>query len=157
MDELKMKTTRTLNNLRNTLLGKIYVYLKDTETKEKFLADAKAEEYSFGKTELPKIIEDNIISVKKNNQLCHVGYIGRIEFQCNGGDGASGRFHRIDYARYKHGDEDYYYHYDASERIRSNGSSAGSELWSLRCSELTEKSIDDDNAAGDEWYNNGKH
>ena len=98
--------------------GKVYVYLKDTETKKKFLADAKAEGYSFGKTELPEMIEDNIISVKKNKQLCHVGSMGRIEFQCNGGDDAGGRFHRIDYARYKHGDEDYNYHYDASERIK---------------------------------------
>lgn len=113
-----METIRTLNNLRNSLSGKIYVYLKDTDTKKKFSADAKAEGYSFGKAELPEIIGDNIISLKKNKQLCYVGSMGRIEFQCNGGDNACGRFHRIDYARYRRGDEDYYYCFDSSEKIK---------------------------------------
>ena len=113
-----METIRTLKDLRNALPGKIYIYLKDTGTKKKFLADARAEGYSFGKSELPETIEDNIISLKKNKQLCYVGSMGRIEFQCNGGSNAKGKFHRIDYARYKRGDEDYYYCFDPSERVK---------------------------------------
>ena len=90
---------RTLENLRKLYHGKIYVHLKDNKTRKAFLSDAKTEGYSFGEFGLPESIEDNIVSLKKNKRLCYVGAIGRIEFQCNGGSGAKGRFHRIDYAR----------------------------------------------------------
>ncbi|MCR5636675.1 MAG: hypothetical protein K6F76_05820 [Clostridiales bacterium] len=102
-----MKSKRTLENLRKSLPGKVYMYLKDEDTMKAFLADAKNEGYSFGKMGLPEIILDSIISLKENKQLCYVGVIGRLEFQCNGGDNAGWGFHRIDYAEYISGSEDY--------------------------------------------------
>lgn len=96
---------RTLNELRNNLSGKIYLYLKDEKTKKEFISAARSEGYKFGKEGLPENVTDNIISLKKNKNLCYVGYIGRIEFQC-----AESRYlHRIDYAKYSAGYEQYYY------------------------------------------------
>ena len=102
-----MKSKRTLDNLRESLPGKVYLYLKDKATMKAFLSDAKNEDYSFGETGLPEIIHDSIISLKENKQLSYVGTIGRIKFQCNGGDNAGGSFHRINYAEYISGSEDY--------------------------------------------------
>ena len=102
-----MKSKRTLENLRESLQGKIYLYLKDDDTMKAFLSDAKNEGYRFGETGLPEIIGDSIISLRENKQLSYVGTVGRIEFQCNGGDNAGGNFHRIHYAEYKIGSDDY--------------------------------------------------
>ena len=101
---------RTLGNLRDALKGKIYLYFRDECTKAKFLSDAKAEGYGFGDNGLPAVLQDNIISLKSDNKLCYVGTVGRIEFQCNGGDNARKNFHRIDYYNYICGVRDFYFH-----------------------------------------------
>lgn len=100
---------RTFDNLRKTLKGKIYLYLKDAETERQFIEDAQAEGYRFGSISPADSLADNIISLCEDKQLSHVGAIGRIAFQCNGGSGARGRFHRIDYAIFRRGDNNYYY------------------------------------------------
>ncbi len=102
-----METERSLTGLRDSLTGKVRVYLKDHKTAAEFLADAKAEGWSFGELGLPDDIRDNVVALKENRQLCCLGHIGRIEFQCNGGDNPEGGYHRIDYAKYKNGDKDY--------------------------------------------------
>ena len=93
---------RTLTSLRNSLDGKIYVYCKDAETAQEFIADAEAEGYHYGKLRPSESPADNIIALHDDKQLAHVGAIGRMDFQSGGG-------HRIDYAKYKNGDTDYYY------------------------------------------------
>lgn len=100
---------RTLDNLRKSLKGKIYLYLKDAETERRFIEDAQAEGYRFGSISPADSPADNIISLCEDKQLSHVGAIGRITFQCNGGSGARKTFHRIDYAKYKNGDRHYKY------------------------------------------------
>ncbi|MBQ6569972.1 MAG: hypothetical protein IJL87_06925 [Clostridia bacterium] len=113
-----MKNERTLENLRNSLPGKIYLYLKDDDTRARFLSDARAEGCRFGKYGLPEVLDDEIISLGKNKQLSFLGTIGRIEFQCGGGSNAHGRFHRIDYAKYINGDEDFYFYNDPSVQVK---------------------------------------
>lgn len=79
------KAIRTLNQLRENLDGKIYIYLKDEKTIKIFFENAEAEGYLFGKTKPSQSPMDNIVSLKKNKMLAYVGAIGRMEFQCNGG------------------------------------------------------------------------
>ncbi len=104
-----MEEKRTLTALRDSLPGRIYVFLKDEKTKTEFLADAKAEGWSFGDTGLPDALQDDIIAVNGNKQLCYVGFVGHTAFGAGGGSDADVRFHRIDYSKYKRGDKDYKY------------------------------------------------
>ena len=101
---------RTLDHLRNTHAGKVYVYLKDEETEKRFYADAEAQGYRFGQLRPSDSPPDDMIALEQDKQLSHVGFVGRIAFQCNGGDCPKGEFHRIDYAAYLRGNKDYYIH-----------------------------------------------
>ncbi|MBQ7637337.1 MAG: hypothetical protein IJS90_00365 [Clostridia bacterium] len=103
----KANDYRTLDALRNSLEGKIYLYLKDGETVTRFLEDAREQGYLFGEFAPDEAHRDNLVSLKKEKQLAHVGTVGRIEYMCNGGDGSRGRFHRIDYSKYVNGDKEY--------------------------------------------------
>lgn len=100
---------RTLKNLRNGLKGKIHIFLKDSKTAMQFLIDAENEGYKIGKRKPTECDTDTFFALG-NNQLSYLNSIGRICFQCNGGDNAKGKYHRIDYAKYRNGDVDYYYH-----------------------------------------------
>ena len=101
---MKKTEERTLDLLRRTLKGTIYICLKDEQTVNRFYDDAQKQGYRFG-TILPENSpRDEIISLKSGRQLSHVGFVGRIAFQCNGGSSAGGTFHRIDYAAYIKGD-----------------------------------------------------
>ncbi len=104
-----MKTDRTLHDLRNKLQGKIYIYLKDADTKKQFAQAAEKEGYRFGDIAPTQAAPDDLIAMKDNEQLAHVGFVGRIAFQCNGGSNPKGSFHRIDYAKYAAGEKRYYY------------------------------------------------
>lgn len=100
---------RTLKNLRNTLKGKIHIYLKDSKTAMRFLIDAENEGFKIGKRKPTECDADTFFSLG-SNQLSYLNSIGRICFQCNGGSNSEGDYHRIDYAKYRNGDADYYYH-----------------------------------------------
>lgn len=100
---------RTLDHLRNTRKGKIYVWLRDADTIRRFYADAQAQGYRFGQIKPSGSPPDDIIALGRNKQLSHVGFVGRLAFQCNGGNCPKGTFHRIDYARYVSGEKKYDY------------------------------------------------
>lgn len=108
---------RTLNELSNSLKSKVHIYLKDRKTAMQFLIDAENEGYKIGNKKPTECDTDNIISLD-NNKLSYVGLCGRVCFQCNGGSGYEGVYHRVDYSKYKRGDSDYYFnskeyeHYD---------------------------------------------
>ena len=97
---------RTLDRLRNSLNGKIYLYLKNDETVKRFAREAEAEGYRFGTISPADSPADEIVALCGNRQLAHVGFVGRTAIQC-GGSGAKGRFHLIDYAKYKRGDKNF--------------------------------------------------
>lgn len=99
---------RTLKNLRKNLKGKIHIYLRDTKTAMQFLIDAENEGFKIGKRKPTECDTDTFFSLG-NNQLSYLNSIGHICFQCNGGSGSKGKYHRIDYSKYKRGDIDYYY------------------------------------------------
>ena len=97
---------RTLEALRNSLEGKIHIYLRDDKTAVEFLKDAENEGYRFGKIKPTENHISDIIALEKNKQLSYVTFCGRVCFQSGGGRMKDeGLYHRIDYAGYKNGDE----------------------------------------------------
>lgn len=98
---------RTLDQLRSARKGRIYLYLRDGDAIRQFTADAEAEGYRFGTVRPSESPADDLIALGEGRQLSHVGAVGRMAFQCGGGSGAKGAFHRIDYARYRRGDKTY--------------------------------------------------
>lgn len=100
-----MKTEeRTLEHLRNSLRGKIYVLLNDEETQTLFFADAGAQGWTFGGTQPCDSPRDDLIALENEKQLSHVGFVGRIALQCRGGSGAKRNFHCVDYAKFRRGE-----------------------------------------------------
>lgn len=98
---------RTLDALRNTLDGKIYIYCKNETTAKEFLAAAEKEGYRFGTFKPTDNKTDDFIALEDNKQLSYVGFVGRIAIQCNGSGNAN--LHIIDYAKFKDGKDDYYF------------------------------------------------
>ncbi len=100
-----MKNSKTLTNLRNTLNGKIYIYLKNEEISRKFLLDAESEGFCFGQIKPSQSSLPDIVALEKDKQLSHVGIIGHIAFGCKS---YNNNIHRVDYQRYINGDNDYF-------------------------------------------------
>lgn len=101
-----MKTennTRRLDELRNGVKNKIYIYLGNEKIGKQFLKNAENEGYRFGKIKPTDNDWDNIISLKKNKQLSFVGFVGHIEFQCGG----NGDLLRVDYEKYINGNHNF--------------------------------------------------
>ena len=100
---------RTLEDLRNSLQGKVHVYLKDESTMKRFFSDAESQGWMFGAAKPSDSPLDSIVSLKEEKQLSFLGIAGRICFQTNGGGNSKRTYHRIDYAKYKDGNDDYYF------------------------------------------------
>ncbi len=103
-----MENTRTLVNLRNSLKGRVYIYLKNEAVCQKLLQNAKEEGYRFGEREIDSTDGARIIALEAKRQLGYVGFVGHLAFQCNGGDGNT-EFYRVDYNKYIRGYKDFYY------------------------------------------------
>ena len=97
-------TNRTIENLRKSLNGKVYLYFESSEICAEFLKDAEEEGYLFGERKPTQVRTDNILALLRRKQLCYVGIIGRIAYQSAG---AYDDIHRIDYAKYRSGADDY--------------------------------------------------
>ena len=96
---------RTLENLRSTISGKIYIYCDNEKIGKQFMQNAEHEGYRFGKTKPTENVWSNIIALGKKKQLSFVSFCGHMNFQCNGGD--NGCLTRIDYEKYVKGDKDF--------------------------------------------------
>ncbi len=97
---------RTIGMLVDVHQKKVWMYLKDRETCQRFLEDAEAEEFTFGgrmPTEGGHF--DDIIVVHEDRTLGHPGYLGHMGFyQSSGNDD----WIRVDYARYVAEEENFY-------------------------------------------------
>lgn len=102
-----MKSTRTLTDLRNKLKGRIYIYLDNSDICKKFLHNAEAEGFRFGKIKPTDSGDSDIIALENNHQLSHVGFVGHMAFRYP--SGVKGDFYRIDYRKFYNDDEDYLY------------------------------------------------
>lgn len=96
---------RTIQNLRETISGTIYIYLDTEKIGKQFMQDAENEGYRFGKIKPTQNGWSNIIALENRKQLSYVGFAGHVNFQCNGGD--DGGLTRIDYEKYVNGDENF--------------------------------------------------
>lgn len=98
---------RTIEQLVKENKKRVYVYLADKATRDRFIKDAEAEGYTF--EDGVKISErgiDDFYAINKNHTVNFINGIGRIAFQC----GAE-NIVRVDYKKYINGDDDYLYHY----------------------------------------------
>lgn len=96
---------RTIEQLVKENQKRVYVYLADKKTADRFIRDAEAEGYTFG--DGVKISERNIddfYAINRNHTVNFINGIGRMAFQC----GAE-YIVRIDYKKYVAGEDDYLY------------------------------------------------
>lgn len=96
---------RTIENLRNAISDKIYIYCDDEKNSKQFIRDAENEGYRFGKIKPTENSWSNIVALEQNKQLSYVGFCGHMAFQCNGGD--NGGLTRIDYEKYAKHNKDF--------------------------------------------------
>lgn len=96
---------RAIENLRNVVDGKLYIYCDNEKIGKQFMQDAEFEGYRFGKIKPTENGWSDIVAVEKRKQLSFVGFCGHMNFQCNGGDG--GGLTRIDYEKYLNGDKNF--------------------------------------------------
>jgi len=93
---------RTIKELRDTG-KKIYFFLANEQIGKEFLADVENEGYTFGDGVNPtERTWDDIMALTEKDELCYVGWAGRICFHYN-----PEHVIRIDYQRYKRGDTYY--------------------------------------------------
>ncbi|MDO5124397.1 MAG: hypothetical protein Q4D44_07030 [Eubacteriales bacterium] len=98
---------RTIRNLRESLEGKIYVYLGSEEICRKFYKDAEGEGFMFGADVSPLMSPYNDVISLENHCLSHAGFAGHLGFHHP--EAVVGGCHRIDYEKYIRGDSDYFY------------------------------------------------
>ncbi len=93
-----MRTIKSFLNGTN----KVYFFLKSEDVCRKFYRDAEAEGLSFAGTPPTQMHTTDIIALLPSGGICYVGWAGRICYHnCPKG------VIRIDYDKYKSGDEEY--------------------------------------------------
>lgn len=97
------KKARTIEELRNSIEGKLYVRCSSEEIFRRFLTDAEAEGYMMGDRKPTEAgASYDIKAVEYGKKISNVGTIGHIA--CQTGDG---NIHIVDYEQYINGNEDY--------------------------------------------------
>lgn len=85
---------KTINELAS-MGERVYVYLKDEETAQRFLRDAEAEGFTFGDGVKPTERHwSDLYAIHSDGTLNYVGVIGRIEYASGAGSVVS-----IDYSQ----------------------------------------------------------
>lgn len=92
---------RTIENLRNTIDGKIYIYCDNEKIGSRFMAEAGKEGYRFGKIKPTENVWSNIIALKNKKQLRFVRMCNSVNFQND--SGKSEGLTKIDYEKYVNG------------------------------------------------------
>ena len=99
---------KTISELRASTDKKVYVYLADNETQQKFISDAENEGYTFGDgVKISEREADTFYAVNENHTVNFINGIGRMAFQAD-----SDNILRVDYKKYAAGYEDYLYKKD---------------------------------------------
>ena len=89
------------------LNGKVYVYLKDPATTEKFLQAAEAEGFTFSNGAKPTSRPGNdLYAVNSDHTISHCGFTGHMAFQSAKTVGSQ-ELIRVDYEKYLAGEEVY--------------------------------------------------
>lgn len=101
---------RTLKTLRKELKGDIYILLRNAEIGQRFLQDAESEGFTVGGNR-PTTKPYATVMALRDGTISYAGTNGMIRFQC----GDTNDFHRIDYAKYVSGAEDYRFREDGAK------------------------------------------
>lgn len=98
---------RTVKEL-SKMDGRVYVFLRNEETRKRFLKDAGKEGFVFGDGTIPekRREKDNIYAINDDGTINFIGFAGHMAFF--NADRIGGRkLIRIDYERYVAGFEEY--------------------------------------------------
>ncbi|MBR3589135.1 MAG: hypothetical protein IKL16_06185 [Clostridia bacterium] len=88
---------KRISSLLSEYDGRIYIFLEDEKTKNKFVKQAILEGFTFSDgVNLSSRSIDNIIAINRNLTVNFVGTIGRIAFQCADKIGNE-KLHKINY------------------------------------------------------------
>ena len=94
---------RTIEALRNSLEGKIYVNFRTEEVFQRFLEDAETEGYLAGDREPTEAgMRCDIKAILYDKRICNCGAMSHMAYGAGGSN-----IHRIDYEKYVNGDDDY--------------------------------------------------
>lgn len=104
---------RTIEELRNAIKGRIYIYCKDERIGKQFMQDAEKEGYRFGKIKPTENGWSNIIAVEHGLQLSFVGFVGHMNFQC----GSSKNLTRVDYEKYINDDKNFLFENETLKKV----------------------------------------
>lgn len=97
------KNEKTIKQLVLKNEKRVYVYLEDKETQERFISDAEAQGYTFSDgVKISERAADDFYAINDNNTVNFINCIGRIAFQSG-----SDRIVRIDYKKYISMNADY--------------------------------------------------
>ena len=99
-----MNDKRTLEDLRNRFEGHIYLRFHNQREYEDCLVRAESEGFHFGEQMPREFLGEwrDILALEENNQLSLCNTFSRMAYE----SGAP-NVHRIDYAKYIEGEEDY--------------------------------------------------
>ena len=88
--------------------GRVYVYLADEETGNRFLSMAEDEGFTFADGAAPTKREyAEVMAVNRDKTLNYVGAVGRIAFGAGAETVGGERLIRVDFKKYAVGDGDY--------------------------------------------------
>ena len=102
-------TARTIKEL-SSLDARVYVYLPKVEIAEQFMRDAEAEGFTFRDGAKPtERTADSIMAVNSDGTLNYVGFVGHVAFGSGTRMIGDKLLLRVDYAKFRSGDEDYFF------------------------------------------------
>ena len=96
---------RTIENLRNNLEGKVYVWFETDDVAKRFMEDADAEGYLIGgKRPIEVKTPQDFMAIEKDKQISHLSTSGHAAIGAN-----ADNVRIVDYAKYVNGEKDYFW------------------------------------------------
>ena len=104
-NQFSQKPRRIEDLVEISLPKRVYVYLEDKETMQRFITDAESEGYKFGDgVKISKRKPDMLYALYPNKTVSFINFIGRMAFQSSAENIA-----RINYKKYINGNINYLY------------------------------------------------
>ena len=105
---------RTLDNLRNSMKGRLYIVCRNTAVGKRFLQDAEAQGYLFGSIKPTTFESVDMVALERHHQLAHVNYLGHMA-------AGAGAVNCIDYEKYIDGKQNFGYQREETPPVRIRG------------------------------------
>lgn len=105
---------RTLDNLRNSMKGRLYIVCRSTAIGKRFLQDAEEQGYLFGNIKPTAFESIDMVALEHHHRLSHVNYLGHMA-------AGAGAVNCIDYEKYIDGKQNFGYQREGASPIRIRG------------------------------------